>query len=107
MPDSYETDRYEDAPNFNNRFKVETAYPDGTIDHRKDFQQKEYFRGHETQQEPVMQPMGNMKGVVNAPKAKGGIKSPRKRKTTTPQQDADLKDAANKDLRTKGITDTK
>lgn len=45
MADAHDNERYQDAPNFCNRFIVETAYPDGPKDHREGFSKQEYFKG--------------------------------------------------------------
>jgi hypothetical protein len=40
MADAHDNERYEDAPNFNNRFKVVTNLGGEVIDHRDGFQQE-------------------------------------------------------------------
>ena len=87
--------------NFNDRLKVETNVNGEIIDHREGFQQREYFRGHETKSESIMEPMGNMNGtgeLLKKPQSKVTQKS-RVRKKTTQTDDAKLLKAQEKDLK--------
>ena len=102
MANAYETDRYEDAPNFNHRFKVETAYPDGKRDHREGFTQQEYQRNQQDKSDEK-EPMAGfppMKGITEAPKPKAGIKKVSRSKTKT---DASITDANKKDLKNRNL----
>jgi len=103
VANAYETDRYEDAPNFNHRFKVETAYPDGARDHREGFTQQEYQRNQQTESDEK-EPMAGfppMKSVTEAPKPKAGVKKVSRSKTKTDQSitDANKKDLKNRNLK--------
>ena len=103
MANAYETDRYEDAPNFNHRFKVETAYPDGKRDHRDGFTQQEYQRNQQDKPEEK-EPMAGfppMKGTTEAPKPKGGVKKVSRSKTKT--DDVALEAAKTKDLKNRNL----
>ena len=106
MADAYETSRYEDAPNFNHRFKVETNMNGEIVDHRDGWAQREYKRGTPGVYEP---PEGSELGPIK----RGERMKPEKpkpnpvkratRKTKTKTDDAALDAANTKDLKTKNL----
>ena len=102
MANAYEDERYDDAPNFNHRFKVETAYPEGKRDHRDGFTQQEYQRNQQTESDEK-EPMAGfppMKGTTEAPKAKAGVKKVSRPKTKT---DKAVTAAIKKDLQNRNL----
>ena len=91
--------------NFNHRLKVDTNVNGEIIDHREGFAQREYFRGHETKSEPIMEPMGNMNGtgeLLKKPQTKVTQKT-RTRKKTTDSQDLKLQEANKQDLKDRNL----
>ena len=105
MADAYDNERYEDAPNFNNRFKVETNMNGEIVDHRTDFQQEQYRHNMQDNPQPVEGPNGFpvMLGTVQAPKKKPGTKQVKhgSRKLTSAEQK--LQNESTKDLKNRGI----
>ena len=101
MPDAYETERYEDAPNFNHRFKVETNMGrQGVVDHREGFAQQEYRKNMQDKSDEK-EPLAGfppMKSVTEAPKPKGGVKQVRA-KSEKKITDANKKDLQNRNLK--------
>lgn len=103
MANAHETELYDDAPNFNHRFKVETAYPDGKRDHRAGFAQQEYRRNMQDKSEDK-EPMAGfppMKTVTEPPKPKAGTKPVRQRKKT--KADEAIEEAVKKDHRNRNL----
>ena len=103
MANAHETERYDDAPNFNHRFKVETAYPDGKRDHREGFTQQEYQKNQQRESDKK-EPMAGfppMKGTTEAPKPKAGTKRVRQYKKT--KEDEAVEQAVKKDHRNRNL----
>ena len=97
---------YEPVDNFTSRLRVETSFPDGKRDHRDGFSQQEYRKNLQDKPEEK-EPMAGfppMKGIVEAPKAKAGVKE---KKTPSRRMSAKEKaaiDAANqKDLNRRNL----
>ena len=105
MTDAHDNDRYEEAPNFNNRFKVETNLGGEVVDHREGFQQQEYRKNMQDSPQPEEGPEGFpvMVGTVQAPKKKPGTKQVKHgaRKLTSAEQK--LQNESTKDLKKRGI----
>ena len=100
MANAYEDDRYDDAPNFNHRFKVETNMGSkGVVDHRDGFAQQEYRKNMQQKSEDK-EPIAGfppMKSATQAPKPKGGVKQV-KTKTDKAITAANKKDLQNRNL---------
>ena len=85
--------------NFTHRLTVETKYPDKVIDHRtREFYDREYTRN--SQSTPPAKRGLQMESVTEEPKRK---RARAKAKATTTKQDQQLKEANNKDLKSKNI----
>ena len=96
--------QYEPFENFHTRLKVETVFAEGDVrDHRTgDFYKREYERNQQRKDEPVEPAVGfpSMKGVVNAPKPKGGTKQVSRKKSASDQK---ILDANNTDLKNRNL----
>jgi len=90
-----------DFENFHTRLKVETAYPDGTRDHRDNFVQEEYQKNSQ-RQDQVSEPTGfvPMKGVTQAPKTKPKTKRVSRKNI---KKDQSVMDANTQDLKSRNI----
>ena len=90
-----------DFENFNTRLKVETAYPDGTRDHRDNFVKEEYQKNSQRQHQ-VTEPTGfvPMKGVTQAPKPNADTKPVSRKKS---KADLDVEKANKKDLNERNL----
>ena len=101
MADAYETDLYEDAPNFNHRFKVETNMGrKGVVDHREGFAQQEYRKNMQDNpsKDDKLAGFPPMKSATKPPKAKGGVKQ-----VKTKTDDAALEAAKTLDLKNRNL----
>ena len=91
---------YGEFDNFTSRLRVETAYPDKVIDHRgKEFRDQQYQ--HNSQNNPAEPNGQKMKSVTEEPKRKRT--RAKAKATTSSKQDQQLKEANNKDLKSKNI----
>ena len=105
MADAHDNERYEEAPNFNNRFKVETNLGGEVVDHRDGFQQDQYRHNMQNNPQPEEGPNGFpvMAHTLQTPKKKPGTKQVKHgaRKLTSAEQR--LQNESTKDLKNRGI----
>ena len=87
--------------NFNHRLRVETTYKDKVVDHRgEEFRSQEYNRN--SQHTPPAKRGQQMESVTEVP-ARKRARAKAKAKATSTKQDEQLKEANNKDLKSKNL----
>lgn len=102
MANAHDNDRYEEAPNFNNRFKVETNLAGDVVDHRDEFQQLEYRKNMQDNPPHLKETSEGfpvMAGTVQAPKKKPTTKQVKHGSRV----DQKLKEANSKDLQNRNL----
>ena len=105
MTSAHDNERYEEAPNFNNRFIVETNLAGEVVDHRDGFQQQEYRKNMQDKPQPVEGPEGFpvMVGAVKAPQKKAGTKQVKHGSRKASPTEQKIQDASTNDLKKRGI----